>query len=161
MGKEAPIPSSKIGSGPCPTTAPASCSARGSRKAYLLPPPSVHHTYSCSPTRAWNISTHRAASATGPVPSVRLPEMEAVDCTSLSCSLSIKNMMRIGRVTVALYFGISEVHIQRARFLAFSCLVSIGLDILESEPDKYIITIYPFTKKGKYSLYYRRGDDST
>ncbi len=31
---------------------------------------------------------------------------------------------------------------------------------LESEPDKYIITIYPFAKKGKYSLYRRRDDDN-
>ena len=31
---------------------------------------------------------------------------------------------------------------------------------LESEPDKHVITIYPFAKKGKYSLYRRRDDDN-
>lgn len=118
----------KNGSGPCPMmgTDLACRSARGSRRARLVPC-CAHHAHSCSPTKAWNISTHRAASATGPAPSAQLPGMKAADCASLSRSLSVKNTIRIGRVTVASYFGISEVYLQQATILAFGCLVSMGL----------------------------------
>ena len=124
--RKPPSPPGKNGSGPCPTmpTAPARRGARGSRKALLIP--CARHAHSCSPTKAWSISTHRAASPTIPVPSASFPEMKAVDCASSSCSLSVKKIAAIGRETVASYFGISKVHIQRARFPALSCRVSMG-----------------------------------
>jgi len=120
------FPSRKNGSGPGPTmpTGPARRSARGCKKAH--PIPYAHHAHSSSPTGAWNTSTHGTASATGPMPSVRLPEMEAVGCAGSSCSLFAESTTRTGRGMIASYFGISETHTQRARLLPFSCLVSMG-----------------------------------
>lgn len=110
---------------PTMRTAPARRSLREPGKAHLIF--YAHHADVCSPARAWKISTHRTASATGPAPSAGLPEMKVVECANSSYRLSGKNMTRLGRVTIASYFGISELHIQQAQFLALSCLVSMGL----------------------------------